>query len=195
MHRLALCFLLTACGLRAQTTPAALDWDARWDNYMQTYDWKKIGAVAAENAFDQTFQLKKCGRPPYCFPHDFGGSIVRRTARNTIELGVGALLHEDLRRRPSGLTGFGRRVSYALLHAPLARGRDGNWEPAYGRFAGTFGGVVVTSAWEGRPLNASQLGEAFGWAASYYFQDALLTEFEPDMDRLARKFTNKFRRH
>ena len=197
MRNSAWCLLWIACGLQAQTLmPEQFDWNTRWNNYVaRTYDWKLIGAVAAETAFDQAFQLNKCGRPPYCFPHEFGGSLTRLTARNTIELGVGALLHEDLRRRPSGLSGFRQRLSYALLHVPLAKRRDGGWEAAYSRFAGTFGGVMVTSAWDGRPFSTPRVFEAFGWSMTSYFQDALSTEFEPDLQTMARRFAHRFRHH
>src|SRR5215813_12020908 len=117
---------IAACGLlQAQDTahdPQNLQ--ERWDSYIQkTYSWKRISVVSAETAFEQTFQFRKCGRPPYCFPHEIGGALTRRTARTTMELAAGALFHEDLRRRPSNLTGFRQRVSYALIHAPLARSR------------------------------------------------------------------------
>jgi hypothetical protein len=179
--------------------PPALDpqdLHERWDNYVQrTYNWKRIGIVTAETAFGQTFQLNKCGRPPYCFPHEIGAALTRRTARTTIEFGVGALLHEDLRRRPSNLSGFRQRVSFALLHAPLAVGPDGEWRPAYSRFAGTFGASVVTSAWSGRPITAPRVFEGFGWSLSSYFQDALWAEFGPDVKRFSQRFTNRLRKH
>jgi hypothetical protein len=169
-----------------------LAWQERWDNYVErTYSWKRIGVVAAETAFDQTFQIGKCGRPPYCFPHDFGGAVFRRTTRTSIELGAGALLREDIRRRPSGLTGFRERIVFALVHAPLARGPEGEWRPAYSRFIGAFGGVAVTSAWDGRPLTSSRLFGAFGWSVASCFQDALWTEFEPDMKRIGRRIIGK----
>jgi len=198
--------LFTCVLLQAQdvlTGPSAVDAPTldpqdlheRWDSYVQkTFSWKKITSVAAETAFEQTFQLRKCGRPPYCFPHEIGGALTRRTARTTMELGAGALLHEDLRRRPSNLTGFRQRVAYALLHAPLAIGPDGEWRPAYSRFAGTLGAVTVTSAWEGRPLTTGHLSKAFAFTATSYFQDALWTEFEPDLKRMGRRFANRLRR-
>ena len=200
--------LLSACGfLNAQSiAPDVPDESSpildpqnlheRWDSYVQkTFSWKKLTSVAAETAFEQTFQLSKCGRPPYCFPHEIGGALTRRTARTTMELAAGALLHEDLRRQPSNLSGFRQRVSYALLHAPLARGRNGEWEPAYSRFAGTLGAVAVTTAWQGRPLTAGHLARGFGFTATSYFQDALWTEFEPDLKRMGRHFADKLRRH
>jgi hypothetical protein len=191
--------LLFACGLlpaqQAQdVAPDPQNLQERWDSYIEkTFSWKRIATVTAETAFDQTFQLRKCGRPPFCFPHEIGGALTRRTARTTMELAAGALLHEDLRRRPSNLPGFRRRLSYALLHAPLARDRDGDWRPAYSRFAGTLGAVAVTSAWEGRPLTAANLSEHFGLTATSYFQDALMTEFGPDLKRMGHHFADRLR--
>jgi hypothetical protein len=167
----------------------------RWDSYLQkTYSWKKISQVTAETAFDQTFQLNKCGRPPYCFPHEIGKALTRRTARTTMELGVGALLHEDLRRRPSNLSGFRQRLSYALLHAPLAKGPNGEWRPAYSRFAGSIGAVAVSTAWDGRPLTAARLSQGFGFTTTSYLQDALWTEFEPDLKHLAHRLADRLKR-
>ena len=152
-----------------------------------------MAPVAAESILEQSFQLNRCGRPPYCFPHHVGGALARRTTRTTIELGAGALLGEDIRRRPSELTGFRRRVSYALTHAVLARGPEGEWRPAYSRYIGTAAATVVTSAWFGKPLTAANLGQCFLWSASSYFQDALFSEFEPDLRRLGRRTWQRVR--
>jgi len=189
---------LFACGLlpAQDAAPDPQNLHERWDSYVQkTYSWKKIGVVAAETVFDQTFQLNKCGRPPYCFPHEIGGALTRRTARTTMELAAGALLNEDLRRRPSNLSGFRQRLSYALLHAPLAIGPDGEWRPAYSRFVGTIGAVVVSSAWDGRPLTAERISKGVGFTATSYFQDALWTEFEPDLKRMGHHFVDGLRGH
>jgi len=184
--------------LRAQPVPAApQDLRERWDAYLQrTYSWRRIGIVIAETAFDQTFELRKCGRFPFCFPHDIGGALARRTAGTSIEFGMGALLREDIRRRPSNLRGLPRRLAYALLHAPLAARPDGAWRPCYSRVAGTFGGIAVSSAWNGRPLTASRFFEGFGWSLTSQLQDALWTEFEPDMKRVGHRFAGRlWRRH
>jgi hypothetical protein len=183
MHRLVWVLLVVGSALHAQTAGFA-DWHERWGDYVhRSYDWKLLGAVAAESVLDQTFQLSKCGRPPYCFPHHIGRSLARRSARMTIELGAGALLGEDIIRRPSGLSGTRQRIVFALLHAPLAKGPEGQWRPAYSRFIGTMGAVTVSRAWDGRPITAGRLAHSFGWASTSYFQDALLTEFEPDLKR------------
>lgn len=174
----------------AQTSDLAepFVWQQRWDGYVdKTFSWKRIGGIAAESAFEQSFQFSKCGRPPYCFPHRFGGALARRTTRTTLELGVGAILHEDIRRQPSGLTTIRERAMFAITHAVLAKGPSGEWRPAYSRYAGTMGSIIVFSAWEGKPLTMGQVLPRFGWSASNYFQDSLYNEFEPDIKRYAKR--------
>ncbi len=180
-------------GLSAQRVTGDVTWQERWDYYVdRTFDWQRISLIAAgtavDSVFEETFEIGKCGRPPYCYPHDFGGAIFRRTARSSMELGAGALLHEDIRRRPSNLAGFRPRLKYALVHAALARGPDGQWQPAYSRFLGTFAADTVDSAWRGRALTSSRLFGRFGVSATTYFQDALWTEFKPDVMGFAKRF-------
>jgi hypothetical protein len=193
LYRLGVVLLLFTGVFWAQTpAPASLEWQDRWDSYLhRTYSWQRVGMLGAETAFDQAFHLDKCGRPPYCFPHSFGGAMVGRITSTTIELGLGGLLKEDIRRRPSGLTGFHKRVVFALVHAPLARGPDGEWRPAYSRFVGTAGAFVVASEWAGRPITRNRMAQSFGWSLTDYFQEALFTEFEPDMKRFGTRLLKK----
>src|SRR6266498_2600093 len=142
---------LFGAGVCAQTVDSGFsDWQERWDHYVErTYSWKNMGLLAADSLANQTLRLEKCTRKPYCLPHNVGGAFARRITRTSIELGAGALLREDIRRRPSGLTGFMPRAHFALTHALVARGRDGEWELAYSRFAGTFGAITVSTDWHG----------------------------------------------
>jgi len=191
VYRTGLAFTVLAIALSAQPAqpaPAGFSLEDRWTNYLErTYSWKRIGMVGAESAFDQTFQLNKCGRPPYCFPHHFGGSLARRTARTTIEFGAGALLKEDLRRTPSGLSGFRERLMWALTHSALAKGGSGEWRPAYSRYAGTLGGSAVSAAWKGEPITAGRLGRSLGWAFTAYLQDSVMAELEPVLRGIGRQ--------
>ncbi len=186
MYRLGVGLLLAVTALSAQTPASgSLEWQDRWDSYVQrTYSWQRVGMLGVETAFDQMFNLEKCGRPPYCFPHSFGRAMASRVASTSLELGAGALFREDIRRRPSGLTGIRKRAIFALIHAPLARGPDGQWRPAYSRFVGTAGAFVVSSEYAGRPLTGSRVAQAFGWSMADYLQCAVLTEFEPDIRRI-----------
>jgi hypothetical protein len=54
--------------------------------------------------------------------------------------------------------------------------------------------VAVTSAWDGKPLTAGHLAKGFGFTVTSYFQDALWTEFEPDLKRIGHRFADKLRR-
>lgn len=202
-----LAFFLLLARLSAQGTsqdpvsaPVApidpLGWHGRWDSYLdKTYNWKRIGVVAAESTLDQMFSPRACGRPPFCFHRSFERDLARRTTRTTIELAVGGLLHQDIRRRPSELSGFRQRVQYALIHAPLARARNGEWEPAYTRFAGTLGGIAISAAIQDRSFSDSRVYRSVGWSFTSYFQDALWAEFEPDLKRMALRFGQRLRRH
>ena len=175
-------------------SPGSLDWQHRWNDYVdRLHDWRAVGSIAGDTAFNEAFRSRGCPYMEACFPHRFAGNLMRRTARMTTELGVGGLLGEDLRRRPSEMTGFRRRFVYAVEHAALAQGRDGTWRPAYSRYAGTFVGIAVSAAWRGRPLTGQRVMDGYTWAATSYFQDALLTEFEPDLKRAASHFAAKFR--
>jgi hypothetical protein len=172
----------------AQSDAGFADWRERWDYYVhRTYTWQRLGLVALDTVAEMPFNAAACGRPPYCFPHHYGGAVFRRTTRTTLELAFGAALHEDARRRPSGLSGFGPRLRFALTHALLARGPDGAFRPAYSRFAGTLGGIAVYSAWDGRPITTRRVAIGFSWALTSSFQDALLTEFSPDLRRIGRR--------
>ena len=183
--------LCGAC-LYAQTANP-LDWRQRWSNYIDTlHDWRAVGSIAGDTAFNEAFRSYQCPPPEACFPNRFAGNLIRRTTRLTTELGVGGLLGEDLRRRPSEMTGFRRRFIYAVEHAALAQGADGTWRPAYSRYAGTFAGIAVSAAWRGRPLTGQRVMDGYTWAATSYFQDALLTEFEPDLKRAAARFMSNF---
>src|SRR5215471_1475763 len=134
-------------------SPGSLDWQHRWNDYVgRLHDWRAVGSIAGDTAFNEAFRSRECPHMEACFPHRFSGNLIRRTARLTTELGVGGLLGEDLRRRPSEMKGFRRRFLYAVEHAALAQGPDGTWRPAYSRFAGTFAGIAVSAAWRGRPL-------------------------------------------
>ncbi len=172
-----------------------MTWQERWDTYVErTFDWQRISLIAAGTAVDsvieETFEIGKCGRPPYCYPHDFGGAIFRRTARSSMELGAGALLHEDIRRRPSNLTGFRPRLKYALVHAALARGSDGEWQP-----------LIAASSGRSRPIRWILRGVAganirasvrpLRHIHDHLFPGLVWTEFKPDITRFARRIAAK----
>ena len=139
-----------------------------------------------------------CGAPGRCggtwrqgAPSSASVSLTQKrnpTTRTTLELEP-AFCFMRMLAGPSGLTGFGPRIRFALTPALLARGPDGSFRPAYSRFAGTLGGIAVYSAWQGHPITTRHVALELTWAMSSSFQDALLTEFSPDLRRLSRRLT------
>jgi len=102
------------------------------------------------------------------YPHEWGGgaggfakrvgsAFGQHLVKGTIEVGVGALHHEDLRYRRSHLRGTWPRLKYAVKGTFVVprtnkRGRT----LAAGRIAGNFGGGLVSRAWQ--PASTAGIG-------------------------------------
>jgi hypothetical protein len=102
----------------------------------------------------------------YRFANSFGIHVVRATIRN----GAAALLHEDNRYIPSGATGFGPRLKYALTSTVLARSRDGSRHVSASAISGFVGGAFISRAWQPPSTAhannaASSLGVSVGLSA------------------------------
>jgi hypothetical protein len=101
-------------------------------------------------------------------PHEWGGGVGGFTKRvgsafgqhlvsGTIEVGVGALHHEDLRYRRSHLQGTWPRLKYAVKSTFIVPRTDKRGKTlAAGRIAGNFGGGLVSRAWQ--PASAAGIG-------------------------------------
>jgi hypothetical protein len=82
-----------------------------------------------------------------------------RSARvkGTIEGGVGALRHEDLRYRRSNLRGTWPSLKYAVKSIFIVPRTDRKGKTvAAGRIAGNIGGGLVSRAWQ--PASAADIG-------------------------------------
>ena len=111
----------------------------------------------------------------------FGQHVVKRT----IMFGVGSMLHEDPRYYYSEKTGFLPRLNHAVTHTFITRKDDGSEAPAYGRFAGAFGGGLISRTWhpessdsltDGLRSGAVSIGIDVGFRAFH--------EFWPDVRRV-----------
>lgn len=175
--------LLFVCGsVFGQIKGTDFTWEDRWKYYIhRTYSPERMSLLAVDTALDHA--VSSGGLHPVNYADRYAGAFATRIARTTIELGVGGWLHEDARRRASGLTSFRRRLSWALTHSMTARGPDGNVRPAWSRFAGTAGGFLVISSWNARPITVGRLGGAFSNSVLFNIQDSLLNEFEPELRR------------
>jgi hypothetical protein len=104
-----------------------------------------------------------------------------------VEFGAGAMLHEDVRRRESGRQGLGPRLRYALAHTWTAYQPDGSSRFSYSRLVGAVGGIAVYETWRQHPITTGRMAHELSWALASNVQDALLTEFGPDMKRFGAK--------
>jgi hypothetical protein len=81
------------------------------------------------------------------FADRVGVSMAGSAAGNAIEGGVGLGLREDPRYFPAEHEAFAFRVGHVVRLTFLARGRNGTFEPAYGRYSGIVGGNFLSNTW------------------------------------------------
>jgi hypothetical protein len=194
--RLVLGFLLAAACC-AQTAPDdAFAWENRLQQYLyRTYSWQRMTLLALDTGIDHALQdPKSWGNGPGGFACRYSSSFGRRMVRNSMELGLGAVLDEDLRFIPSGTASMRARIRYAVVQAFTARRPDGSLEPAYGRFGATLGAAVVSSSWRPGGLSGSRTLECFGFSLLDHMQNSLLTEFSPDLRRFGVRVLNGIQR-
>jgi len=168
----------------AQTPVPEFTWDQRWHWYLyRTYSVERMSLLALDTGFEHLTTPERT-RDLRSYPETYGFALARRISRTTVEFGLGGLLGEDIRRRPSNKTGFVKRATWALTHSYLATGRDGSWRPAYSRFAATFAGFAVGSTLRERPITTGRAVSAYTGSFLFGMQDSLLTEFQPDIQRI-----------
>jgi hypothetical protein len=89
----------------------------------------------------------------------FGNSYAQQIMRQTIMYGASDLLHEDNRYVPSGKSGAGARLKYAVASTFLARKDDGTRRFSYSRIASTLSVAFISREWqppsENRPQDAA----------------------------------------
>jgi hypothetical protein len=110
-------------------------------------------------------------------PHEWGrglGGVAKRAGslmganvvRQAVQRPVAHALHEDLRYYPSGKTGFGPRLRYALISTVVARKTTtGGKTAAAGRIAGAFSSGMVSRVWQPARLRTVGSGFASGGIA------------------------------
>lgn len=98
------------------------------------------------------------GRSPLGLAKRAGSSLGQHAIKGTIQLGVGAWHHENLRYRPSNLQGKWPRLRYAVKSTfivPRTGNRKGK-TVALGRVAGNMGGGMISRVW--MPASAAGVG-------------------------------------
>ncbi len=97
------------------------------------------------------------GSGPGGFARRVGSSFGQHVVKGTIEMGVGALHHEDLSFQRSNLHGTWPRLKYAVKSTFIVpRTNRSGKTLAMGRIAGNMGAGVISRAWQ--PASAAGLG-------------------------------------
>ena len=190
MKKVFFCVIGTAGALCAQVSPT-FTWDERVQDYLhRTYGWHRLTMSAATTGVEYLLkEPKQYDGRPNSLAYTVGANMGRRVVRNTIELGAGALLHEDTRFRPSGATGFGARLRYATLQAFRTSGDNPRF--AYSRLLGTTGGALVTPPIYGGSMTGPRLLEDIGMGYLGHLQKSMLTEFGGDLVNLGGRVKRK----
>jgi len=114
------------------------------------------------------------------YVNHFGAAMMRRTLRQSIEFGAGALLQQDERFTASGQEGIKARLKSALYRSFFVPGRGGN-EFALPRVA-----AAVGTGWALHEYHPFQRGDLNPWVQttevlSAYVARSFWHEFAPDI--------------
>jgi hypothetical protein len=161
----------------------------------RTFAWKKMALLGATSTVSHAIGGPSIwGDGSAGLASRYASHFGERLTRNTIELGLGLALHEDLRYKRSHETGIVARLRYATTHALLASVPDGSVRPAYSRFAAAFGGEFLYSRWTPRGESGGEIVRRATWSLLDRIPNSYLDEFTPDLVRIGRRVRNKFRR-
>lgn len=164
----------------------------RWNHYLyRTYSWQRLSLLGLDTAVDMAFSKPHNGRTWDAFGDRYTGGLIARSTRTTTEFLAGAVLREDIRRRSSGETAFGKRIKHALIHSFVAYTPDGHARPAYSRLIGAAAGIYTLSVYNERPMTSGRMAHELSWVLASNVQDSLLNEFSPDMKRFGLKMKNR----
>jgi len=166
--------------------------EERWNHYLyRTYSWQRLTLLGLDTATDMALSKPHNGRTFDAFEDRYTGGLIARSTRTTIEFLAGAALNEDIRRRSSGETAFGKRLKHALIHSFVAYSPNGHAHPAYSRLIGAAGGIYTLSLYNERPMTTGRMAHELSWVLASNVQDSLLNEFSPDMKRFGLKVKNR----
>ena len=80
----------------------------------------------------------------------YASSYAQHIVNATLMFGTSNMFHEDNRYIPSGQSGVGTRVGYALKNSFLARHSDGAWRVSRSRIITLAGAALISRLWQPR---------------------------------------------
>ncbi len=109
----------------------------------------------------------------------------RTAIQNSIQLGLGAALKQDLRYRRCSCSGFLRRTGHALLSNFTARTPDGRQTFTLAKAAGIYAGATISTSWY--PDRYTAIGDGIRLGNASMASSTLMNiarEFWPEIRRL-----------
>ena len=119
---------------------------------------RALASAAASTAIGEARNSpKEWGRGAGGVAKRFGSSIAHGVVNHTIEFGVAAARHEDLRYHPSNLQGKWPRLKYAVESTfVVPRTNRPGRTVAAGRISGSVGSGLISRAWQ--PASRAGIG-------------------------------------
>ncbi|SRR5579871_15919 len=165
MRRLiALVTILLVLPMAAMAKPEP-DHRASKRNYVRhTFGAEAVGRSAVGAGINQGRNVPhEWGQGGTGFAKRFGSAFGQHVVGNTIHFGVSSLRHEEVGYRPSGKTGFGPRMKYALESTVVTRKTTtGKRTVAAGELSGAFGGGMISRLWQPASTRTVASGLASG---------------------------------
>jgi len=193
------CPVALACLAHAQDAPSPAPVDPfnnpeRIQYFLKrTFSWQKMTVSGAESLLGHAVGgTTKWGGGPFGIASRYGDTFGRRITRNSIELGMGMALHEDIRYKRSHETGIVRRLRYATTHALLATTPDGSFRPAYSRIAASIGTEAISSMWAPRRQSPGDMFRCATWSLLDRIPSSYIDEFAPDLIGVGRQLKRKW---
>lgn len=145
--------LIIACATAATS-------NKRRHEYMKGLASKRAVAAAGASAAFRTARNRphEWGTGPVGAVKRFGSSLGQHAVKHSIQFGVAAVRHENLRYRPSNKRGALPRMGYAVKHTFIVpkTNRRGKKTVAVSRVAGNMGAGMISRAWQ--PASAAGVG-------------------------------------
>ena len=143
--------LVTAILLIAACAAAATHNNARLREYRHNVVGKRtlIGSAAGAGVAQVRNSPHQWGRGVGGFAARFGSRVGQNVAKETIQFGVSAARHENLKYRPSNKHGTLPRMGYAVKHTFIVpkTNKPRKKTVALGRISGNMGAGMVSQAW------------------------------------------------
>ena len=93
------------------------------------------------------------------FGKRFASSLAKNIVKKGIQYPVSKLFHEELSYRPSGLTGFGPRLKYALVGVVITHNTtNGQRTVAKGELSGAIGSGFISRLWQPASVRTAAAG-------------------------------------